>query len=41
VPPQTFVRFELAYETAEVPESLRYRGFASEKYFDLSQIFKR
>jgi hypothetical protein len=41
IPPQTFVRFELAYETAEVPESLRYRGFASEKYFDLSQIFKR
>jgi hypothetical protein len=30
VPPQTFVRFELAYDTAEVPERLHYRGFKSE-----------
>lgn len=30
VPPQTFVRFELAYDTAGVPERLHYRGFKSE-----------
>jgi hypothetical protein len=30
VPPQTFVRFELAYESTEVPEILYYRGFKSE-----------
>ncbi len=30
IPPQTFVRFELAYETEAVPTSLRYRGYESE-----------
>jgi hypothetical protein len=30
IPPQTFVRFELAYDTAEAPEHLHYRGFRSE-----------
>ena len=30
VPPQTFVRFELAYESASAPEILYYRGFKSE-----------
>ncbi len=30
VPPQLFVRFELAYDTAAVPERLHYRGFQSE-----------
>jgi hypothetical protein len=30
VPPQTFVRFELAYESAAAPEILYYRGFKSE-----------
>lgn len=28
VPPQTFLRFELAYHTDEPPSALRYRGFA-------------
>lgn len=30
VPPQTFVRFELAYETNETPETLYFRGYESE-----------
>jgi hypothetical protein len=30
IPPQTFVRFELAYESATAPETLYYRGFESE-----------
>lgn len=35
VPPQTFVRFELAYKTDETAPTLYYRGYESEKYFDL------
>lgn len=35
IPPGTFVRFELAYETDEAPETLYYRGYESEKYFEL------
>jgi trimethylamine:corrinoid methyltransferase-like protein len=30
IPPRTFIRFELAYETEAVPTSLRYRGYESE-----------
>jgi hypothetical protein len=30
IPPQTFVRFELAYVTEGVPTTLRYRGYESE-----------
>jgi hypothetical protein len=30
IPPQTFVRFELAYETEAAPASLHYRGYESE-----------
>lgn len=30
IPPQTFVRFELAYETDETPDVLYYRGYESE-----------
>ena len=38
IPPQTFVRFELAYQTAAAPGSLYYRGFESEKYFKLPAV---
>jgi len=38
VPPKSFVRFELAYETESVPTSLYYRGYESEKYFDLAKF---
>ena len=30
IPPQTFVRFELAYTTGSVPPTLYYRGYESE-----------
>jgi hypothetical protein len=30
IPPQTFIRFELAYETEAAPASLHYRGYESE-----------
>ncbi|MBN2409125.1 MAG: hypothetical protein JXE07_05255, partial [Candidatus Aminicenantes bacterium] len=30
VPPQTFIRFELAYDTAAAPAALHYRGYESE-----------
>ena len=30
IPPQAFIRFELAYATEGVPTSLRYRGYESE-----------
>ena len=40
VPPQTFVRFELAYETGETPETLYYRGYESERNFDLSKLIR-
>jgi hypothetical protein len=35
IPPQTFVRFELAFETDETPTQLYYRGYESEKTFSL------
>lgn len=38
IPPQTFIRFELAYETEATPTSLHYRGYESEKTFDLSKF---
>jgi len=30
IPPETFVRFELAYETEDSPSSLYFRGYRSE-----------
>ncbi len=41
IPPQTFVRFELAYATAAAPASLYYRGFESEKTIDLSKALSK
>jgi hypothetical protein len=37
IPPKTFVRFELAFETEGAPASLYYRGYRSENYFKLSK----
>jgi len=37
IPPKTFVRFELAFETPVPPASLYYRGYQSENYFKLSK----
>jgi hypothetical protein len=38
VPPQSFVRFELAYATDAAPESLYFRGYESEKTFSLAGL---
>jgi hypothetical protein len=38
VPPQTFVRFELAYRPEAAPTSLTYRGFESETKFALPNL---
>jgi hypothetical protein len=38
IPPKSFLRFELAYETEGVPTSLYYRGYESEKYFELTKF---
>ena len=38
IPPKTFVRFELAFETDASPTSLYYRGYRSERYFDFIKI---
>jgi hypothetical protein len=38
VPPQTLVRFELAYESEAAPASLHYRGYESEQHFDLTKL---
>jgi hypothetical protein len=35
IPPLTFVRFELAFTFEGTPSSLYYRGYESEKYFEL------
>ena len=35
IPPKTFVRFELAFETDASPTSLYYRGYESENFFSL------
>jgi hypothetical protein len=37
IPPKTFIRFELAFETSDSPTSLYYRGYRSEKDFRLSE----
>lgn len=37
IPPKTFVRFELAFETPDSPTSLYYRGYGSENYFKLEK----
>lgn len=36
IPPKTFVRFRLAFETPKFPASLYYRGYRSENYFKLT-----
>lgn len=41
IPPETFVRFEIAFETPIMPETLYYRGYESEKYFDLNKFLKK
>jgi len=38
IPPKTFVRFELAYETGSSPTSLYYRGYESEATLDFAGI---
>ena len=38
IPPQAFVRFELAYATETVPATLYYRGYESEQNFDLGKL---
>ncbi len=38
IPPRTFVRFELAYETTAVPESLYYRGFEGEGHLAITGL---
>jgi len=38
VPPQAFVRFELAYQTEATPSSLYFRGYESENYFKLPAV---
>lgn len=38
VPPKSFLRFELAYETETAPASLYFRGYESEKYFELTKF---
>ena len=38
IPPETFVRFELAYATESVPTTLYYRGYESEQHFDLKKL---
>lgn len=38
IPPRTFVRFELAYETTAVPESLHYRGFEGEGHLAITGL---
>ncbi len=37
VPPKTFIRFELAFQTENSPDSLYYRGYRSENIFDLAK----
>ena len=37
IPPKTFVRFKLAFDTTDSPTSLYYRGYESENYFDLEK----
>jgi hypothetical protein len=37
IPPKTFVRFKLAFDTNDSPSSLYYRGYESENTFSLSK----
>ena len=37
IPPKTFIRFELAFETDASPSSLYYRGYESENTFELAK----
>jgi hypothetical protein len=38
IPPEAFVRFELAYATESIPTTLYYRGYESEHHFDLKKL---
>jgi hypothetical protein len=38
VPPGTFLRFELAYQTESIPTSLYFRGYESENSFILKKL---
>ncbi len=38
IPPETFIRFELAYETSSIPDSLYFRGYRSEATLKLPDI---
>jgi hypothetical protein len=38
VPPQTFIRFELAYDTEAAPNSLYYRGFKGEGHLAITGL---
>lgn len=40
IPPETFVRFKLAYKSESLPSILYFRGFESEKYIDISMFDK-
>ncbi|MDH7512505.1 MAG: hypothetical protein QHH14_06135 [Clostridiales bacterium] len=40
IPPETFVRFKLAYRIDEMPETLYYRGYESENNFSLSKLME-
>ncbi len=40
IPPETFVRFRLAYQTDSLPPVLYFRGFESEKNIEISNIKK-
>ena len=40
IPPETFVRFKLAYQTNSLPPVLYFRGYESEKNLDISNIKK-
>jgi len=40
VPPERFVRFQLAYEADFFPSVLYFRGFESKKHIDLSPLKK-
>lgn len=38
IPPKTFVRFELNFQTEGTPSTLYYRGYQSENYFKLKSL---
>lgn len=39
IPPETFIRFEIAFNTSQMLETLSYHDYESEKYFDLNKIY--